>query len=59
MEQKVSASDMKNHLYNIEHAYGIVGKKEQERPKMCRNIITQADPKKDEHHGCPFKHWGK
>jgi len=25
---KVSASDLKSHIYNIEHAYGLVGKKQ-------------------------------
>lgn len=58
MQLKVSNSDLKSHMYNIEHAYGIVGKKEEERPRTCRGLITGADPKKDEHHGCPFKHWG-
>ena len=28
MASKVSASDMKSHLYNIQHAYGLVGKKQ-------------------------------
>ena len=28
MGSKVSASDMKSHLYNIQHAYGLVGKKQ-------------------------------
>ena len=37
---KVSSSDLKGHMYNIEHAYGLVGKKEPERSKMCRAIIT-------------------
>lgn len=46
-------------MYNIEHAYGLVGKKQVERPKICRSIITGAEPKKDEHHGCPFKHWNR
>ena len=54
---KVSASDLKAHMYNIEHTYGIVGHKQQEKPKICRNIITAPAPKKDEHHGCPFSHW--
>lgn len=56
---KVSASDLKGHMYNIEHAYGLVGKKQPERPKNCRNIITGPAPRKDEHHGCPFAHWRK
>ena len=59
LSTSVSNSDLKSHMYNIEHAYGLVGKKEQERPKICRAIITGAEPKKDEHHGCPFKHWNK
>jgi DNA primase large subunit len=46
-------------MYNIDHAYGLVGKKQPERPKNCRNIITGTAPKKDEHHGCPFAHWRK
>ena len=54
---KVSGSELKSHMYNIEHAYGLVGHKQQERPKNCRNIITGTAPKKDEHHGCPFGHW--
>ena len=29
LAMKVSNSDMKSHLYNIEHAYGLVGKKSQ------------------------------
>lgn len=44
---KVSASDLKSHMYNIEHAYGLVGKKQTERPKNCRNVITGPTPKKD------------
>lgn len=56
---KVSNSDLKSHMYNIEHAYGLVGKKQEERPKTCTGIIIGANPKKDEHHGCPFKHWSK
>ena len=44
---KVSASDLKGHMYNIQHAYGLVGKKQPERPKNCRNIITAPAPKKD------------
>ncbi len=28
MQLKVSNSDLKNHMYNIQHAYGIVGKKQ-------------------------------
>ena len=44
-------------MYNIEHAYGLVGKRQAERPKNCRNIITAPAPKKEEHHGCPFHHW--
>jgi DNA primase large subunit len=56
---KVSNSDLKSHIYNIQHAYGLVGKKQPERPKNCRNIITGPAPKKDEHHGCPFAHWKK
>jgi DNA primase large subunit len=44
-------------MYNIEHAYGLVGKRQPERPKNCRNIITAPAPKKEEHHGCPFHHW--
>jgi DNA primase large subunit len=58
MQLKVSNSDLKSHMYNIEHAYGLVGKKEQERSKNCRGIITGPEPKSGEHHGCPFKHWG-
>lgn len=54
---KVSASDLKSHMYNIQHAYGLVGKKQPERPKNCRNIITGPAPKKEEYHGCPFSHW--
>jgi hypothetical protein len=34
-------------MYNIEHAYGLVGNRQQERSKNCRNIITGAAPKKD------------
>jgi DNA primase large subunit len=56
---KVSVSDLKSHMYNIDHAYGLVGKKQVERPKNCRNIITGPAPRKDEHHGCPFAHWRK
>jgi DNA primase large subunit len=56
---KVSGSELKGHMYNIEHAYGLVGKKQPERPKNCRNIITGPAPRKDEHHGCPFAHWRK
>lgn len=26
---KVSNSDLKSHMYNIEHAYGLVGKKQE------------------------------
>lgn len=44
---KVSASDLKGHMYNIDHAYGLVGKKQPERAKNCRNIITGPPPKKD------------
>ena len=44
---KLAASDLKSHMYNIEHAYGLVGKRQHERPKNCRNIITGAAPKKD------------
>ena len=58
-QAKVSASDLKSHMYNIEHAYGLVGKRQHERPKLCRNIITAPPPKKDEYHGCPFAHWRK
>ena len=47
LAKKVSASDLKSHLYNIEHAYGLVGHKQHERPKNCRNIITGPVPKKD------------
>ncbi len=56
---KVSASDLKSHMYNIQHAYGLVGKKQTERPKNCRNVITGPTPKKDEYQGCPFAHWRK
>jgi DNA primase large subunit len=56
---KVSTSDLKSHMYNIDHAYGLVGKKQPERPKNCRNIVTGPAPRKDEHHGCPFAHWRK
>ena len=54
LASKVSGSELKGHMYNIQHAYGLVGKKQPERPKNCRNIITNPAPKKDEHHGCPF-----
>ncbi len=47
LASKVSASDLKSHMYNIQHAYGLVGKKSAERPKNCRNIITGPAPKKD------------
>jgi DNA primase large subunit len=48
---------MKTHLYNIEHAYGLQGKRKAENAWKCRNIITGTAPKKGEHHGCPFYHW--
>ena len=44
---KVTGSELKAHIYNIEHAYGKVGKKQPERPKNCINIITGPAPKKD------------
>jgi len=44
---KVSNSELKSHMYNIQHAYGLVGKRQAERPKNCRNIITGPAPKKD------------
>jgi hypothetical protein len=37
----------------------LVGKKETERSKMCRGIIVGPEPKRDEYHGCPFRHWSK
>ena len=48
---------MKSHLYNIEHAYGMQGKRKVENAWVCRNIISGTAPKKGEHHGCPFYHW--
>jgi len=44
---KISVSELKGHMYNIQHAYGLVGKRQAERPKNCRNIITGPAPKKD------------
>ncbi len=26
---------------------------------MCRGIIVGPEPKRDEYHGCPFRHWSK
>jgi DNA primase large subunit len=57
MESKVTASEMKQHIYNIEHAYGLQGKRKAENAWKCRKIITGNAPKKGEHHGCPFAHW--
>jgi DNA primase large subunit len=47
LASKVSASDLKSHMYNIQHAYGMVGKKQPERAKNCRNIISGPPPKKE------------
>lgn len=57
LEGKVTASEMKTHMYNIEHAYGLQGKRKVEHAWLCRSIISGTAPKKGEHHGCPFYHW--
>lgn len=38
---------MKTHMYNIEHAYGLQGKRKAEGAWKCRNIISNGTaPKK-------------
>ena len=46
-------------MYNIEHAYGLKGQRKDQHAWACRGIISNAAPKKGEHHGCPFMHWRK
>ena len=45
-EGKVTAQDMKGHMYNIQHAYGIKGNKKDQRSWACRGIISNPGPKK-------------
>lgn len=46
----------KNHLYDIKHAYGKVGRMLNYSGYSCLKIImSNVGP--GESHGCPFKHW--
>lgn len=38
-QMRQTASEIKSHMYNIEHAYGLRGHRQDGKPKLCRNII--------------------
>jgi|AntAceMinimDraft_12_1070368.scaffolds.fasta_scaffold159317_1 DNA primase large subunit len=48
----------KEHTYAIRHAYGKEGKRVDYTPHTCMKCIS-ANPGPGEHHGCPYKTFGK
>ncbi|CCA73765.1 related to PRI2-DNA-directed DNA polymerase alpha, 58 KD subunit (DNA primase) [Serendipita indica DSM 11827] len=49
----------KEHLYNIKHNYGLVGKMANYPARSCQTILTTYPPGANEFHGCPYRHYSE
>ncbi|KAK9237296.1 eukaryotic and archaeal DNA primase, large subunit-domain-containing protein [Lipomyces kononenkoae] len=49
----------KEYRYNIRHNYGLEGNRRNYKPRSCAQILTDAAPGANEHHGCPYRHFSE
>ncbi|KAK9322697.1 eukaryotic and archaeal DNA primase, large subunit-domain-containing protein [Lipomyces orientalis] len=49
----------KEYRYNIRHNYGLEGNRRNYKPRSCAQILTDAAPGANEHHGCPYRQFSE
>ncbi|KAK7207232.1 DNA primase large subunit Spp2 [Myxozyma melibiosi] len=49
----------KEYRYNIRHNYGLEGNRKNYRPMGCQQILSDAAPGPNDHHGCPYRYFSE